>query len=221
MASEWVREPHPGVPRPLCRCWKCDNGGSGGGGGSEPGSSSGGGSGSRGDGSSSTAGSLAPPAATPSVTPSDLRLLRRPRPPITELCLSDSPCVTDEWAEVLASHHAASLRALDLRGCTSLSANSRPLHALAKLTALEHLRLPAEKWHVGGHVPGTFHVGRRALSADGGGRFSAGLSSSSPPASPACPGCVASTPPRSATSRRSMQRCERSSRSWVTLPCSR
>ena len=107
-----MREPQPGVPRPLCCCWLVSDGARDGG---------------------------------VSVSPSDLRLLCR-APPMTMLNLSNSPAVTDEWLEALAAHHAGSLRALDLSGCAALSASSRPLRALQRLTALEALRLPAERW---------------------------------------------------------------------------
>ena len=42
--------------------------------------------------------------------------------------------------------HAGSLRALDLTGCPNISPSQRPLRALQKLTKLERLRLPAERW---------------------------------------------------------------------------
>lgn len=48
--------------------------------------------------------------------------------------------------QVLATHHAATLTQLDLTGCSSLSCTRRPLEAIRRLTHLEHLRLPAEKW---------------------------------------------------------------------------
>jgi len=114
LSSEWVLEPHPGLPRPLCRCWHVGqdkvDGGCG------------------------------------MVTASDLRLLRRRMPPITQVNLSNSAVVTDEWLEALATHHASSLRRLDLTNCFGLSCSQRPLRALQKLQSLEHLRLPAERW---------------------------------------------------------------------------
>ena len=54
--------------------------------------------------------------------------------------------MSDEWLEALASHHAASLTSLDLTGCANITPSQRPLRALTKLTRLEHLRLPAERW---------------------------------------------------------------------------
>ena len=78
--------------------------------------------------------------------PSDLRLLRRPQPPLSQISLANSAAVTDEWLEVLAAHHPLTIRRLDLRGCDNLSATERPLAALAQLKALEVLRLPRERW---------------------------------------------------------------------------
>jgi hypothetical protein len=119
LRSEWVREPYPGVARPLCCCWKlCDV--------------------SRGAQHGAT-------SAEPSVVASDLRLLRRKVPPMTQLNLSHSPIVTDEWLEALEMH-AHSLRRLDLTGCASITKTVRPLEALRKLRKLEVLRLPAERW---------------------------------------------------------------------------
>ena len=80
------------------------------------------------------------------VTASDLRLLRRRMPPITQVNLSNSSVVTDEWVEALATHHASSLRRLDLTNCFGLSCSQRPLRALQKLQSIEHLRLPAARW---------------------------------------------------------------------------
>lgn len=119
LRSEWVREPYPGVARPLCCCWKlCDV--------------------SRGAQHGAT-------SDEPSVVASDLRLLRRQVPPMTQLNLSHSPIVTDEWLEALEMH-AHSLRRLDLTGCASITKTVRPLEALRKLRKLEVLRLPAERW---------------------------------------------------------------------------
>ena len=78
--------------------------------------------------------------------PSDLRLLRRPQPPLSQISLANSAAVTDEWLEVLAAHHPLTIRRLDLRGCDNLSPTERPLAALAQLKALEVLRLPRERW---------------------------------------------------------------------------
>ena len=119
LRSEWVREPYPGVARPLCCCWKlCDV---------------------------SCGAQHGAPSAEPSVVASDLRLLRRQVPPMTQLNLSHSPIVTDEWLEAL-EQHAHSLRRLDLTGCGSITKSVRPLEALRKLRKLEVLRLPAERW---------------------------------------------------------------------------
>lgn len=114
LRSEWVREPYPGVCRPLCCCWKLAD---------------------RSKGSEGCA----------NVVASDLRLLRRRLPPITQLNLANSPLVTDEWLEVLAQH-ADTLKRLDLTGCVAISSSSRPLEALRQLPKLEVLRLPAERW---------------------------------------------------------------------------
>jgi len=82
----------------------------------------------------------------PRCTQSDLRLLRRRRPPLRALSLAFSPCVGDEWLELLGTHHAETLSQLDLSGCAHVSASPLPLRLLTRLQALEVLRLPAERW---------------------------------------------------------------------------
>ena len=110
LASEWVRQPSPGVPRRLCTCWKLTD------------------------------------HASSCATPSDLRLLARADPPLTQANLSHSLAVRDEWLDTLAQHHADSLRRLDLTDCQHVSGTDRPLRALAQLRHLEVLRLPKERW---------------------------------------------------------------------------
>jgi len=85
----------------------------------------------------------------PRCSPSDLRLLRRRTPSLRKANLAHAVVVTDEWLDVLTNHHAESLTQLDLTGCTSLSSSTRPLRALERLSFLEVVRLPEEKWREG------------------------------------------------------------------------
>ena len=138
--SDWVRRPSEETPRPLCSCWDLSAARTD----VERGASAPVGSAPAG---SAPAGSAPGGSAHGSlVTPSDLRLLRRPLPPLRELSLAGSTAVTDEWLEALACYHSETLRALDLSDCTSLSSTTRPLSAISKLHALEVLKLPREQW---------------------------------------------------------------------------
>ena len=179
LTSDWAREPYPGVVRPLCVCWRLQKDGKmdprrpfAGFGTVSPRRSDrlgGGTSGGGGTGSSAKGGSACgvamdvdgePPAPLPRCGASDLRLLRRRVPALRALSLAYSPEVTDEWLEVLAETHAASLTQLDLTGCAGLSSSARPLRALARLTQLSVLRLPAERWHENDLADALVHLPR-------------------------------------------------------------
>ena len=86
-------------------------------------------------------------APSAAVAPADHRLMTRAVPPLRELSLAHSPCVTDEWLEALATHHGGTLTKLDLSGCVGLTRTTRPLAAISKMVHLELLRLPSERWH--------------------------------------------------------------------------
>ena len=160
LASAWVAEPSPGLVRPLCVCWRVHN--------SHhhclhqrlPFAASSSAAAAQCseamdpmelDYEAEAARSLASAVGgsgilRPRATNSDLRLLRRRMPALRALSLAYSPCVNDEWLEVLATHHAGTLTHLDLSGCVNVSSSSRPLLLLTQLPHIEAIRLPAERW---------------------------------------------------------------------------